>query len=176
MKEIVVVYKSKTGFTKKYAEWIAEELSCDLMAISDFSLDSVTRYDMIIYGSRIHAGKLDGLTRVKEMTLNKDMVLFATGATPNDAEVIIEGIWQNTLKDGHMPHFYMQSGLDYKKMSMGDRLIMKTLAGFLSGKKKKNKEDIGCENAIKKSHDISSKDYIIPLVDYVKRVRSSYVE
>ncbi len=23
----IVVYKSKTGFTKKYAEWISEELS-----------------------------------------------------------------------------------------------------------------------------------------------------
>lgn len=26
----VVIYQSKTGFTKKYAEWISEELSADI--------------------------------------------------------------------------------------------------------------------------------------------------
>ena len=29
--KIIVIYKSKTGFTKRYAEWIAEELKCDIV-------------------------------------------------------------------------------------------------------------------------------------------------
>ena len=28
--EIIVTYNSKTGFTKKYAQWIAEELNCPI--------------------------------------------------------------------------------------------------------------------------------------------------
>ncbi|GEA31640.1 flavodoxin [Clostridium beijerinckii] len=38
----VVIYKSKTGFTKKYAKWIAEELSADekgMLAIYDKPID-----------------------------------------------------------------------------------------------------------------------------------------
>ncbi|WP_366936885.1 flavodoxin domain-containing protein [uncultured Clostridium sp.] len=31
MNNTVVVYKSKYGSTKKYAEWIAEELSSDII-------------------------------------------------------------------------------------------------------------------------------------------------
>lgn len=31
MSKTVVIYKSKTGFAKKYAQWISEELHCDLM-------------------------------------------------------------------------------------------------------------------------------------------------
>jgi len=30
----VVIYKSKTGFAKKYAEWIAEELVADILDVS----------------------------------------------------------------------------------------------------------------------------------------------
>ena len=35
----VVIYKSRTGFTKKYAEWISEELSADI-----FDVSKVTTY------------------------------------------------------------------------------------------------------------------------------------
>ena len=31
MSKIGVIYKSKTGFTQKYAQWIAEETGCDLI-------------------------------------------------------------------------------------------------------------------------------------------------
>ncbi len=30
MSKTAVIYKSKTGFTRKYAQWIAEETGCDL--------------------------------------------------------------------------------------------------------------------------------------------------
>ncbi len=33
----IVVYKSKYGYTKRYAEWIAEELSCDIKENAAFS-------------------------------------------------------------------------------------------------------------------------------------------
>lgn len=31
---ILLIYKSKTGFTEKYANWITEELKCDIEKIS----------------------------------------------------------------------------------------------------------------------------------------------
>ena len=31
MEKVIVVYKSKYGSTKKYAQWLAEDLSCDLV-------------------------------------------------------------------------------------------------------------------------------------------------
>ena len=32
----IVVYKSKYGSTKAYAEWIANELSCDICDLIDY--------------------------------------------------------------------------------------------------------------------------------------------
>ena len=35
-KKIIVLYKSKTGFSKKYAHWIAETLNCDIASLDNF--------------------------------------------------------------------------------------------------------------------------------------------
>ncbi len=37
MSKIVVVYKSKYGTTKRYAEWISKSLSCDLFDRKDIN-------------------------------------------------------------------------------------------------------------------------------------------
>lgn len=31
---ILLIYKSKTGFTEKYANWITEELKCDIRLLA----------------------------------------------------------------------------------------------------------------------------------------------
>jgi len=41
----VVVYKSISGFTKKYAEWIAEELDADLFRIEKIDIDILLKYE-----------------------------------------------------------------------------------------------------------------------------------
>lgn len=33
MKSVVVIYKSKYGSTKKYAKWLSELLSCDILKL-----------------------------------------------------------------------------------------------------------------------------------------------
>lgn len=171
--KIIVIYKSKTGFTKKYAEWIGEELNCDVSNYENFSLSSIAEYDCVIYGSRIHAGNVDGLKRIKALfvvNISTKLVIFATGGTPLEAKDVINKIWQRSFSEKELktiPHFYMQSGLNYKKMSLGDRVIMKTLAKILGRKKTKSSAETGCEQAIANSYDISSRKYIVPLIKFI---------
>ena len=51
--KILVTYKSKTGFTKKYAEWIAEELGCEAKDIKTITPKNVAEYDLVIHGGWI---------------------------------------------------------------------------------------------------------------------------
>ncbi len=62
----------------------------------------------------------------------------------------------------------MQSGLNYEKMGIKDRMIMKTLAQILSRKNDKSSDEAGCEQAIRSSYDISSREYITPLVQFMQ--------
>ena len=46
----LVVFKSSTGFTKKYAEWIAEELKCEAKSIKEISKKENKTEQDIFYG------------------------------------------------------------------------------------------------------------------------------
>jgi len=170
-----VIASSKTGFTRRYARWIAEETNGTLLAYKDFMELPVDAEDIVIFGSRVHAGKIEHLSKVKARLGEHgapNLIVFATGATPIAAEDVIQKIWANNLSKTELetiPHFYMQSGLDYEKMGFFDRIIMKMAAMVMGGKKTKDDNEAGFELAIKRSHDISSREYIAPLVDFFKR-------
>src|SRR5690242_18554114 len=98
----IVIYKSKTGYTKKYAEWIAEELSADIFELSKIDLNILDSYDTIIYGGSLYAVGIIGLKVIlKEINKLKDkkLVVFATGASPKRENVMKEVQDKNFTKD-----------------------------------------------------------------------------
>lgn len=68
----------------------------------------------------------------------------------------------------NIKHFYIPAGLNYEKMGFLDKTMMKMATLMLEKKKDKSEEDIGIQNSIKKSYDISDKLRIKPLVEYIK--------
>ena len=49
----LIIYTSQTGFTKRYAEWIAEKMSGELLDLRDArkkSADYFKDFDAICYG------------------------------------------------------------------------------------------------------------------------------
>ena len=83
---VLVTYKSKTEFTKWYAEIIAKGLEADLAEFSEVTAEKMSGYDVIVYGGGLYAGRVNGFKKAKEMfatSTAKKLVVFATGATPN---------------------------------------------------------------------------------------------
>lgn len=50
----IIVYKSSTGFTKRYAEMIAQETSCALAEFKTVTAKHLSAYDTVLFGSRAH--------------------------------------------------------------------------------------------------------------------------
>ena len=107
----------------------------------------MSEYDTVVFGSRAYAGRIDGYQKAKEMFQKSgagQLVVFVTGATPNTEEQVIKDFWKQNLTDDELqkiPHFYMQSGLCYEKMSFADKLMMKGLRAMLKKKKDKSQEE-----------------------------------
>ena len=118
--KILVTYQSKTGFTKKYAEWISAELKGELQDIK--TLKDVQNYDILIHGGWIMGGMIMGIDKIKKLNPKK-LIVFGVGYTKKD-EVDIEKIKEvNKLDD--IPLFYYQGGMDPKKMGFVNRMIVK---------------------------------------------------
>lgn len=171
---IIVLYRSKTGFTKWYAEQIAAELGCAAVDIKAVRRKQLMTYDTLIFGGRAHAGRLYGWPKAKklaERSCVKHLIIFATGATPNRAEDTISAFWKNNLSKQEMdciPHFYMQSGLRYESMGLVDKLMMKGLSTMLRKKKNPSLEELEMARMIEASSDDSSPEYIVPLLNKLK--------
>lgn len=46
----IILYKSKYGSTKKYAEWLAEETGFAPMDVGNASIEDVSQYDTVLFG------------------------------------------------------------------------------------------------------------------------------
>lgn len=143
--KIIVTYKSKTGFTKKYAEWIAAELKCDAIRVEELDLDE--EYDCIIHGGWIMAGMILGLKKVKKAK-TKHLVCFAVGFTQEkDYDQIIQK--QNQIQN--LSFYYFLGGTHPNKMNFFMRAIVKAVS-------KQEVKDI----------DLSDKQAIQPLLRDLK--------
>jgi len=63
--KILICYKSVTGFTKRYAEMIADEVHGTLKDCRDVTAETIAQYDIVVFGGRFHAGTVDGLKKSK---------------------------------------------------------------------------------------------------------------
>lgn len=170
----IVVYKSSTGFTKRYAEWIAQELECEAVGLKKVSVEKLKEYELVIFGGGFVGGNINGLAKMKKMYTGQ-MIVFGTGATPQEAtEVINTAVGNNFTAEEKekMPFFYMHSGLNYEKMNFIEKSMMNMLKRMLAGKKEKTQEDLAMEKMIARSFDECDKKYIKPLIAYVKQLEA----
>ena len=98
--KILVIYKSKTGFTQWYAEIIAREVEGELIDFKEITVDKMSEFDVVVYGGGLYAGMINGLKKAKDMfekSSAKTFVIFATGGTPNEVTTEIDEMWKKNL-------------------------------------------------------------------------------
>ena len=167
MKKTIVLYRSKTGFSKRYAEWIAEDLGCESRPIKGMKLDNLKDYKLVIYGAGVYAGMISGLGKIKnwmEKSPEKTWIVFATGAAPHE-QAYEEMLFKTNFRKGESKpaHFYyFLSGIDYENMGLFNRVLMKIFSGMAS---KKNGTTISSKQT---SIDLANRIYIADLLSYVR--------
>ena len=96
----LIIYTSQTGFTKRYAHWLADRVSGDLLDLKDAQkkgLDYFDSYDAICYGGWAMAEKIvksKWFLEKAEIWKNKRLAMFCVGGTPNgdtDFNFVIRG-------------------------------------------------------------------------------------
>lgn len=136
--KVAVVYKSKYGATKKYAEWLAEDIKADLYSQEKCKIENLEEYEIIIYGGGIYASGISGLSIIKKnynKLKDKKIIVFAVGASPYDEKAYNELKKHNLTGDlGSIKLFYLRGMFNLKVMTFKDKLLIGMLKGFLSKK------------------------------------------
>ncbi|BBF43635.1 hypothetical protein lbkm_2323 [Lachnospiraceae bacterium KM106-2] len=168
----IVVYKSNTGFTKRYADWIAEELGINAVPIRKVSKSELRSKDVIIFGGCLLAGKISGLSKIKKLAGDsKKLIVFTTGLTPMVAKKFVEKVKEDNITkedEERISFYYFAGGVDYDKLKGIYRFILKRFYKSLKKDIEKKPENEMMMKVLEESADYTNKDYIKPLIDKVK--------
>ena len=171
----LIIYTSQTGFTKKYAEWLAEKMSGDLLELKDARkkpAEYFEDYDAICYGGWVMAENIVKVKWFLEKAAdwkNKRLAVFCVGGSPNDnpdIDVFLKKALTEEQKK-YIKLFYCQGGFNYEKMNGPSRIAMKMFVSALKKKKDLTEEEKFAVEKMSSSYDISDIKYIEPIVSYL---------
>lgn len=127
----IIMYQSRYGSTKKYAEWLREKTGFDLIKTKEAKVNMMDEYDVIILGGGVYASGVLGLSFLKKnisKLKGKKLAVFCVGASPYDEKAIAQAR-EFHFKDemDSIPLFYCRGAWDEDKMSFGDRTLCRML-------------------------------------------------
>ena len=170
----LVIYTSQTGFTKKYAQWIAEEMKGDIYDLQDVKKKEDSffdGYEAIVYAGWCMAGNIVKVKWFWDRAAawkGKRLAVVAVGGSPNESPEV-ETFKKNILSDEqsrYIKAFYCQGGFDYEKMNTASKLAMKMFISAL--KKKPDEKSRQMADIISESYDISDKKFTEPIAAYLR--------
>jgi len=172
-KKIAVIYKSKYGTTKRYAEWIAEALNGTLMEASAVKPESLAAYDAVVYGGWLFAGNISG---VKLVTQNpcKNLVVFSVGLA-DPALMDFSAVVQKCIpadRSATTKVFHLRGGVDYTRLGFIQKSMLSMVKNSVEKKPEaeRSPEDSAILETYGKQADFTSKEAVEPLVAYVQSI------
>lgn len=171
MNQTAVIYQSKYGSTKCYAEWIAEELGADLLPRKNVSASTLAQYETVIYGGGLHAGGIAGISLLKKnlpLMREKRCAVFAVGAS-HPTEGIVNEIKAHNAFLGDIPIFYLRGGMDYHTMNPSDKLLMSMFKKVLEKKQEAELDEweIFLLDHFYDTFDFTDRKTICPLIEFL---------
>ncbi len=171
----IVIYKSKYGSTKAYAEWIAEEISCSAVDAKTVKAAELQNYDTIIYGGGLYAEMIAGvslITKNFDALQDKKLVVYTTGLTPLDCRDYYDKM---VLEKNFKPHmtekikvFNFMGKMIIEELSLPHKAAIVALKKIMSGKENPNEMEKLLIKLCDESGDFTDRAAIADLVRYVK--------
>ena len=179
MKKTLIIYSSHYGYTKIYAEWIAEELKGDIHELKNIRGDLLTDYDIIILGSGLYAGRISGINLLVnnyEKIKRKKIIIFTCGLADISKTENINAIKfrlkkvvpKNILENINI--FFLRGGINYSKLSIIHKIMMWMMKNIIikKGLDKLNEEDKEFFDTYGKAIDFMDKNNIKEIIEYCK--------
>ena len=175
MNNIGVLYSSKYGNTKRYAEAIGKVLNITPVNIENIKEEELMPLDTIIYGSSLYAGAIEKASMFEAFT-DKNLVVFTVGLASEATTDFQPLLDQNFTKGAqeNIKFFHLRVDLNYKTLSVKHRLMMWFLINVILRKK-----DLILEeeySVLKGSYGQSLEFYdeksIEPIIEYVKSINA----
>ena len=159
---MVIVYESKTGFTKRYADMLAAKTRLKVFSVKELS--KVKQDEEIIFLGWMKVGKIQGLDKLRKYNV-KAICGSGTGriAEPNPEEVIA----RNRITG--IPFFYVRGGcFPLRELKSVDRIMLSLFVMMLKRRKNKDEKQEEAIAIIENGFDGVKEENLEPLVEWLR--------
>ena len=158
---MVIIYESKTGFTKKYAVMLAEKTGLKAYSVKEF-LDAGQDEEIIFLGW-MKAGKIQGFDKIRKFNVK---AVCASG-TARTIEPSTEAVMERNKVEG-VPLFYLRGGcLPLKDMRGMDKFSLSLFVKILKSRKDKDEELIEAITNIESGYNGVREENLEPVLSWL---------
>ena len=158
---MIIVYESKTGFTKKYADMLAAKTGIKAFRVKEFS--KISKDEEIIFLGWMKVGKIQGLDKMRKYHVK---VVCGTG-TGRTAEPSTETvITRNKIEN--IPFFYLRGGCYPLKTLKGmDKIMLSMFVRMLKRRKDKDEKTDESIAIIENGFDGVKEENLEPVLKWI---------
>ena len=166
--KILIVYQSKYGSTKQYAEWIHQRTEGDLVNIENENKPDLARYDIMIIGGYVRAGNIVIAPFIKDhwsVMKGKEVILFTTSGTPPQHPKI-QSIYEKSLPEEirkEIKYFPLPGRISGKDLTFLDKFFI--TIGKIMEQDETLKKDMG------KDFNGVQQENLLPLLEYLEDIK-----
>lgn len=172
----IIVYRSKYGAAKEYAQMLAAKTGFSLCALAGIKAAELAAYDRVVLCSGVYVGKIAGLKFLKrhaDALRKKRTAVFAVGLSPAN-ESTLETLKKNDRSGtlAQFPLFYGQGVWKGADLKAGDKLLCGMLHGMLAKKDPSQYEEPWMRTFMEcygRSCDFTDEAYLAPLLAWLER-------
>lgn len=136
MMPTAIVYTSKTGFTRQYAQLLGKRLGLPVYSLVD-ALYGLDQGSPILYLGWIHASAI----RDYRKAAKNFSVCAVCGVGLCDTGTLTDQVRKATAIPASIPLFTLQGGFDRSKLKGLDKLMISMLVKGLSAQEKRSEQD-----------------------------------
>jgi len=170
-KKGALIYSSRYGATRQYAEWIGQQLQIPIMDVDELYPATLDGFDYLVLGTSVYIGKMlikGWLHRHLAKLQTKQLVLFVVCGTPSSEREKQEQIVRDNVPEGLIPMeniVFMPGRLIIRDLSWKDRLMLKMGARL--------EKDLSKKAAMSRDIDGVKKEHIAGVVNRAITIVSS---
>ena len=171
----IIIYSSRNGSTRKYAEWLAQDCGAKLIPWREAVVDELAEYGTVVFGGCVYNGLIEGISLIKN---NRDtlrgcrLFVFTVGLTQPGDETAFQQVLDRNFEPGELEgirfHHFL-GALDFGKMSLMQRMMMRLLKKSIQRKPRESRSQL--ESYILEAYggrvDFTSRSYIRSLTEEI---------
>ncbi|MDO4489009.1 MAG: hypothetical protein Q4B67_08005 [Eubacteriales bacterium] len=160
----VIVYTSKCGHTRRYAELLGERIGKPVYSL-DEAAKALSKDSRVLYMGWIHASHIQGFKKAMQQFDLK----CVCGVGLCDTGTLKDEVRKATEIPNTLPLFTIQGGMDRSSLKGLDKMLISMLAKGLASKKDKSAEDIRMSELLNSDTDFVCEENLAEVLKFLAR-------